>query len=170
MSSTILKVVIFGDAGCGKTTLAKRFMTNAFIPDRCMTIGIDFEYKSLRVDNKCVKLMIWDFAGEERFRFMFPHYIAGAKGGILMYDITDQASFLHVANWLSIINGSKKKFPILLLGAKLDLDFMRKVTQEEGKEIAKVMRLNLFTECSSKTGENVEKSFQKLTKLMLNRI
>lgn len=170
MSSTILKVVIFGDAGCGKTTLAKRFMTNAFIPDRTMTIGVDFEYKSLIVDRKCVKLMIWDFAGEERFRFMFPHYIAGAKGGILMYDITDHASFLHVANWLSIVNGSKKTFPILLLGAKSDLEFMRKVTQEEGKEIAKEMRLNLFTECSSKTGENVEKSFQKLTKLMLNRI
>ena len=57
MSSTIFKVVLFGDAGCGKTTLAKRFMTDAFIPDRHMTIGVDFEYKSLTVDNKCVKLM-----------------------------------------------------------------------------------------------------------------
>lgn len=170
MSSTIFKVVLFGDAGCGKTTLAKRFMTDAFIPDRHMTIGVDFEYKSLTVDNKCVKLMIWDFAGEERFRFMFPHYISGAKGGILMYDITDHSSFLHVANWLSIVNGAKKTFPILLLGAKLDLEFKRKVSPEEGKEIAKKMRLNLFNECSSKTGENVEKSFQKLTKLMLNRI
>ena len=169
MSSTIFKVVIFGDAGCGKTALTKRFMTNAFIPDRCMTIGVDFEYKTLTVDSKSVKLMIWDFAGEERFRFMFPHYIAGARGGILMYDITDHSSFLHIANWLSIVNGAKKTFPILLLGAKLDLEFMRKVPLEEGKEIAKKMRLNLFNECSSKTGENIEKSFQKLTKLMLNR-
>jgi len=114
-------------------------------------------------------LMIWDFAGEERFRFMFPHYIAGAKGGILMYDITDHSSFLHIANWLSIVNGAKKTFPILLLGAKLDLEYMRKVPSEKGKEIANKMRLNLFNECSSKTGENIEKSFQKLTKLMLNR-
>jgi len=169
MSSMIFKVVIFGDAGCGKTALAKRFTTSAFIPDRCMTIGVDFEYKTLTVDSKSVKLMIWDFAGEERFRFMFPHYIAGAKGGILMYDITDHSSFLHIANWLSIVNGAKKTFPILLLGAKLDLEYMRKVPSEKGKEIANKMRLNLFNECSSKTGENIEKSFQKLTKLMLNR-
>jgi len=169
VNNTIFKVVIFGDAGSGKTTLTKRFLTRAFIPDRCMTIGVDFEYKSLIVDNKNVKLMIWDFAGEERFRFIFPHYIAGARGGILMYDITDYSSFLHVANWLSIANGAKKTFPILLIGAKSDLGFMRKVTPEEGKEIARKFKLNLFIECSSKTGENVEKSFMKLTKLMLNR-
>ncbi len=169
MSSAIFKVVIFGDAGCGKSTLAKRFMTNAFIPDRRMTIGVDFEYKSVRVDSRCVKLMIWDFAGEERFRFIFPHYIAGAKGGILMYDITDHSSFLHIVDWLSIVNGAKKTFPILLLGAKSDLGLLRKVSPEEGQKIAKAMNLNLFIECSSKTGENVEKSFEKLTKLMLNR-
>jgi len=131
---------------------------------------VEFEYKSLAVDSKNVKLMIWDFAGEERFRFMFPHYIAGARGGILMYDIMDHSSFLHVANWLSIVNGAKKTFPILLLGAKLDLEFMKKVSPEEGREIAKKIKLNLFIECSSKTGENIERSFEKLTKLMLNRI
>jgi small GTP-binding protein len=170
MYSSILKVVIFGDAGCGKTTLAKRFMSNIYIPDSTMTIGVDSQYKTLKIDGRHVKLMIWDFAGEERFRFTFPHYIAGAKGGILMYDITDHSSFLHVANWLSVVNGSKNAFPILLLGGKSDLKYMRKVSLDEAKETAKKMKLNLCNECSSKTGENVESVFKSLTKLMLNRI
>jgi small GTP-binding protein len=170
MNNSILKLVIFGDAGCGKTTLAKRFMSNVYMPDSIMTIGVDFQYKTIRIDGKCVKLMIWDFAGEERFRFTFPHYITGAKGGILMYDITDHSSFLHVANWLSIINGAKSRFPILLLGGKSDLEALREVSSEHAKKTAKMMRLNLFNECSSKTGKNVETSFKNLTKLMLNRI
>ena len=170
MYSSILKLVIFGDAGCGKTTLAKRFMTNIYIPDSSMTIGVDFQYKTIKIEGKFVKLMIWDFAGEERFRFTFPHYIAGAKGGILMYDITDYSSFLHVANWLSVVNGARRAFPILLLGGKSDLDSVRQVSLEEAKETAKKMKLNLFNECSSKTGENVENTFKTLTKLMLNRV
>ncbi|MFW9785880.1 MAG: GTP-binding protein, partial [Candidatus Heimdallarchaeota archaeon] len=62
------KIVIFGDAGCGKTTLTQRFLTNRFISDSKMTIGVDFEVKSLEIDAKKVKLQIWDFGGEERFR------------------------------------------------------------------------------------------------------
>jgi GTPase SAR1 family protein len=87
-----------------------------------------------------------------------------------MYDITDHSSFLHVANWLSVVNGSKNAFPILLLGGKSDLKSMRKVSLDEAKETAKKMKLNLCNECSSKTGENVESVFKSLTKLMLNRI
>jgi small GTP-binding protein len=141
-----------------------------YIPDSTMTIGVDFQYKTIRIDDKYIKLIIWDFAGEERFRFTFPHYIVGAKGGILMYDITDHSSFLHVANWLSVVNGAKSRFPILLLGGKSDLESMREVSLEEAKQTAKIMKLNLYNECSSKTGKNVETTFKTLTKLMLNRI
>ena len=87
-----------------------------------------------------------------------------------MYDITDHSSFSHVATWLSVVNGAKNRFPILLLGGKCDLGSIREVSLEEAKETAKKMKLNLVNECSSKTGENVEKVFKTLTKLMLNRI
>ena len=66
MYDATFKVIIFGDAGCGKTTLAQRFLTNLFKSDSKMTIGIDFEVKSLEVEEKKVKLQIWDFGGEER--------------------------------------------------------------------------------------------------------
>lgn len=170
MYDAIFKVVIFGDAGCGKTTLRKRFMTNQFISSSQHTIGVDFETKHIEVNGNKVKLLIWDFAGEERFRFMFPSYIYGAMGGILMYDITDYSSFSHTVDWLTIITRAKQRFPIILLGSKVDLSHFREVSLDEGINLAKSMGLNEFNECSSKTGENVQESFASLSRLMLNKM
>jgi small GTP-binding protein len=170
MYDAIFKVVIFGDAGCGKTTLRKRFMTNKYVTNSKSTIGVDFETKHIEVDGNKVKLLIWDFAGEERFRFMFPSYIYGAMGGILMYDITNYSSFSHISEWLSVINGTREKFPIILLGSKLDLEDFREISWREGNRTAKMMDLKHFYECSSKTGENVQESFANLAKLMLNEM
>ncbi len=168
MYDAIFKVVIFGDAGCGKTTLLKRYMTGLFIPDTRMTIGVDFETKNLAIDSVQVKLMVWDFAGEERFRFIFPKYIRGAMGGILLYDITNYSSLSHVYDWLSIMNGAHEQFPIILSGGKADLEVSREVTFDEGLKIARSMDLDDFIECSSKTGENIGTLFENLTKKMLN--
>ena len=66
------KVVVFGDSQTGKTTLTHRFLTNLFKDDIQMTLGVDFLLKAIDIDNFKVKLQIWDFAGEERFRFLFP--------------------------------------------------------------------------------------------------
>jgi len=169
MLDAVFKIIIFGDAGSGKTTLTKRLKTDLFISDSQMTIGVDFETKTLKVDGNKVKLMIWDFGGEERFRFMLPEYIAGAMGGILMYDITNYSSLVHIDDWLSVINGKKERFPLVLLGGKADLDIIREIPFKEGKKIAKSKGFSGFTECSSKTGENVEKSFEELTRMMLSR-
>ncbi|UCD01792.1 MAG: GTP-binding protein [Promethearchaeota archaeon] len=166
----IFKVVILGDVGCGKTTLRKRFMTNKFVSNSQHTIGVDFETKLLEIDGKVVKLFIWDFAGQERFRFIFPQYLHGAMGGILMYEITNHASFSHINDWLSVIDKTKERFPIILLGGKSDLDNFREINWREGQRVAKLMDLNAFSECSSKTGENVKESFEKLTRIMLNRM
>ena len=168
MYDAIFKVVIFGDAGCGKTTLTKRFMTGMFVSGSQMTIGVDFEAKIIEMDGMKVKLMVWDFGGEERFRFIFPHYITGTMGGILMYDITDPSSFSHVIDWLSLLNGKKETFPVLLLGSKLDLEENREISYEDGKKLAESMGFRNYIECSSKTGKNVESSFKELTKLMIN--
>ena len=170
MFDVIFKVVIFGDAGCGKTTLRKRFISDVFVSDSSKTIGVDFETKVVKMDGMLIKLLLWDFAGEEKFRFIFPQYIYGAMGGILMYDITDYSSFSHINDWLSVINGTNERFPIILLGGKSDLDSYREITWGEGEKVAKLMGLSQFFECSSKTGENVKKSFAILTKIMINRM
>ncbi len=170
MYDATFKIVIFGDAGCGKTTLTQRYLTNLFVSDSKMTIGVDFEVKSLELDEKKVKLQIWDFGGEERFRFLLPTYVKGANGGLFMYDITNYSSLAHIDDWLVVI---KKKidslFPIVVVGGKADLADDREISSEEGIKIAQTRDADGFIECSSKTGENVEKSFQALTKLMLQK-
>ena len=171
MYDATFKIIIFGDAGCGKTTLTQRFLTNLFKSDQTMTIGVDFEVKSLTVDEQKVKLQIWDFGGEERFRFLLPTYVRGARGGLFLYDITNFSSIAHIDDWLSVIRKEIRAediFPIIVVGGKADLVESREVSSAEGIKIAKSRNVNGFIETSSKSGENVEKTFEALTRLMLN--
>jgi len=171
MYDATFKIVIFGDAGCGKEALTQRFLTNLFVSDSKMTIGVDFEVKSLVVDESKVKLQIWDFGGEERFRFLLPTYVRGARGGIFMYDITNYSSIAHIDDWLAVIKREIKDedhFPIIVAGGNADLSEQREVSAKEGKKIAKSRGVNGFIEVSTKTGENVEKLFEALTRSMLN--
>ncbi len=171
MYDATFKIIIFGDAGCGKTTLTQRFLTNLFVSDSKMTIGVDFEVKSLEVDKQKVKLQIWDFGGEERFRFLLPTYVRGARGGLFLFDITNYSSIAHIDDWLSVIRKeirAEDVFPIIVAGGKADLAENREVSAEEGIKIAKSRNVDGFIETSSKTGENVEKTFEALTRLMLN--
>jgi len=173
MYDATFKIIIFGDAGCGKTTLTQRFLTNLFVSDQTMTIGVDFEVKSLSVDEKKVKLQIWDFGGEERFRFLLPTYVRGARGGLFLYDITNYSSIAHIDDWLSVIKKEIRAddlFPIIVVGGKVDLVENREVSSADGIKIARSRNVNGFIETSSKTGENVEKTFEALTKLMLEKV
>ena len=103
MYDATFKIIIFGDVGCGTTQLTQRFLTNQFVQDQTMTIGVDFEVKSLTVDGQKVKLQIWDFGGEERFRFLLPTYLRGARGSMFLYDSTNYSSIAHIDGWLSVI-------------------------------------------------------------------
>ena len=173
MYDATFKIIIFGDAGCGKTTLTQRFLTNLFVSDQTMTIGVDFEVKSLSVDEQKVKLQIWDFGGEERFRFLLPTYVRGARGGLFLYDITNYSSIAHIDDWLSVIRKEIRAediFPIIVVGSKVDLVENREVSSADGIKIARSRNVNGFIETSSKTGENVEKSFEALTRLMLDKV
>ncbi len=132
-----------------------------------MTIGVEFEVKSIEVEEKKVQLQIWDFGGEERFRFLLPTYVRGANGAIFMYDITNYSTLAHIDDWLMIVRrGDEINIPIMVIGGKADLPD-REVTFEEAIKVAKSRNAKGFIECSSKTGKNVEKAFNALTRVML---
>ncbi len=166
--TSTFKIVLFGDSQTGKTTLAHRFLTNLFKESISMTLGVDFLLKAIKLDGENVKLQIWDFAGEERFRFLFPSYIRGANGAIFMYDITNYGSLAHVDNWFEVLEREVNyNLPLIFVGGKTDLIHLKEVSTKKAMEVAKSKGADGFIECSSKNGENVHKIFDLLTKLIL---
>lgn len=171
MQDAMFKVVFFGDGGVGKTTLINRYLTGVFKSDSVITIGVDFHVKKIEVEEKRVTLQIWDFAGEDRFRFLMPSYVIGASGGIFMFDITRYTSLKNFSDWIEIFKkgykGEDHQMPVLMVGSKLDLEYKRAVSRDEALELAKQNNLLGYIECSAKSGQNVQEIFQEIGRLML---
>ncbi len=167
----MFKVCIFGDGGVGKTCLVNRYLTGIFKSNTTMTIGVDFLLKTLEIEGKKVALQIWDFAGEDRFRFLLPSYVKGASCGIFMFDITRVSSLRNLPKWLEgFYEGTKDsdhEIPITLVGGKLDLHDRRSVISSDAVLLAKEYELHDYIECSAKTGVNVELIFYKIARKLV---
>lgn len=167
MQSATFKICIFGAGGVGKTTMVQRYITGRFRESTKMTIGADILIKELEFNNWKVKLQIWDFGGEERFRFFLPPYARGAFAGIFMYDITRYNSIIEFDEWVKIfMKGASfrdKKVPILMVGGKLDLEQRRTISAEEASHFALSRNVYKIIECSSKTGHNIDLIFKDIT-------
>jgi len=122
-------------------------------------------------------LQLWDFGGEDRFRFLLPKYVSGSSGGIFMYDITRYSTLKNVEDWLEIFREeytAKKQpgetLPIIMVGGKKDLEDKRSIPRTEAKRFVRTQNLFAYDECSAKTGENVELIFEELSRDLLRRI
>ena len=118
----LFKLVLIGDSSVGKSCLLLRFADDSFTDSYISTIGVDFRFRTVKIEDKTVKLQIWDTAGQERFRTITSAYYRGADGIIMVYDVTRLDSFDHVRDWLNEVNryanqGLCKK---LLIGNKCD--------------------------------------------------
>ncbi|MHA1148786.1 MAG: GTP-binding protein [Promethearchaeota archaeon] len=172
MGEFMFKITIFGDGGVGKTTLVNRYLTGNFKENMTMTIGVNFYIKEVNIGGTKVKLQIWDFAGEKRFRTLFKGYVRGSMGGIFMYDVTRYSSLKNVQEWVDLFRVGTQKYkaaPLYMLGGKADLESKRSVSYEEAKITAEKYGFAGFSECSSKSGTNVENAFEELAKLILKQ-
>ena len=161
--------MMLGDAAVGKTSLTLRYISGFFLQDLKLTISVDFYSKTTTHREKKVKLQIWDFGGEQRFRFLLHQYCKGANAAFFLYDITNRLSLDHLPDWTQIIREHAGDIPIMLIGSKVDLKDFRAVTREEGILAAKKYNLSTFIELSSKTGQNVEKSFDVITEILFEK-
>lgn len=168
------KVCIFGDGGVGKTSLVHRYLTGAFSDRIKVTIGVDFRIKKVKINGKAIKLQIWDFAGEKRFRQLLPNYVRGTSAGIFMYDTTRYMSLENIEEWLDVIRAGSSKhevwFPIIMIGGKADLEDQRSVENDIAKKFAKDHGLVDVIECSAKTGKNVELVFETVARLIMEKL
>ena len=166
----LLKYIIIGDAAVGKSNLLLRFAQNDFKTEYQLTIGVEFGAKNIEINNKKLRLQIWDTAGQENYRSITRAYYKNSVCAILVYDISNRETFEHISNWIEdCIAQSPKTVFMVLVGNKSDLNENRKVTFEEGQEMAKNNNL-LFFETSAKTGENVDKIFEDSAKEIYNKI
>ncbi len=165
-----LKLLLFGDGGVGKTSLVERYVNGTFKEDTRITIGVQFLVKRLKYNGDCIDLQIWDFGGEDRFRFILPAYCLGASGGIFMYDITSPRSLYHLGDWLKVVRERTMNLPILVAGTKLDLEPQRAVKLEEAIVEASKYNLPEVLEVSAKSGQNVSVVFDTITKMIVDGI
>ncbi|XP_006893941.1 PREDICTED: ras-related protein Rab-26 [Elephantulus edwardii] len=164
------KVMLVGDSGVGKTCLLVRFKDGAFLAGTFIsTVGIDFRNKVLDVDGMKVKLQMWDTAGQERFRSVTHAYYRDAHALLLLYDVTNKASFDNIQDWLSEIQEhAQHDVVLMLLGNKVDSTQEHEVKREDGEKLAKEYGLP-FMETSAKTGLNVDLAFMAIAKELKQR-
>ena len=155
----LLRLLLVGETGVGKTCLLCRYTNNDFINAHISTIGIDFKMKTLQIDDKKVKVQIWDTAGQERFESITKQFYRRAQGVLLVYDICSRASYEAIPKWLSYVRQfCKEDVTVMLLGNKCDREDRRQVTVNEASQFAKD-KIIMFRETSAKSNDNLEEAF-----------
>ena len=156
------KLVFLGDQNVGKTSIITRFMYDSFDKLYQATIGIDFLSKTMYLEDRTVRLQLWDTAGQERFRSLIPSYIRDSSVAVIVYDITNRASFLNTSKWIEDVRNERgNDVIIVLVGNKTDLSEKRQVSVEEGEDKSTKEEI-MFIESSAKAGFNIKSLFRKL--------
>ena len=160
------KFVIIGECGVGKTSILLRFVDDSFTKNKITTIDNDFKNKTINLEGKLINLEIWDTAGAERFRILTKSFYKDALGIILTYDITDKFSFKCIRLWMKEIEAkAPDNVCIILVGKKCDRPD-RRITEEQGKDIANLFNMPFF-EASAKENKNINEIFSFLAKEIL---
>ena len=133
------------------------------------SIGVDFKTKQIEINDRVIKMQIWDTAGHEKFRTITTSYYKSAHAIIVLYDITDETSFENIKNWMIDIDKFGKQGVLkVLIGNKKDLEKKRKITKEAGESLANKYGINFF-EVSAKDNINVEELFLETAKCLLEK-
>ncbi|KAG1146112.1 hypothetical protein G6F37_006420 [Rhizopus arrhizus] len=133
----LLKLLLVGDSGTGKSCLLYHFLENQFKKDSVNTIGMEFGTRIIHIADKSIKLQIWDTAGQERFRSLTKSYFRGAAGALVVYDVCNRDTFLGVRSWLKDVRTlANPELVIILVGNKNDKTDEREVSYLEASRFA----------------------------------
>lgn len=161
MSDIILKICLLGEAKVGKTTLVYRYIENKFRTDFRSTLGVNLLKKTVKIGDSTISTQIWDLGGQEPFKKLRKLYLEGAEGALLLFDVTNQQSFIKLGEWISSFREVHGNKPVVLIGNKIDLKENIIIDQSQAERYASENNMSLIL-TSAKTGENVEKAFVDL--------
>jgi len=158
----LFKLILIGDSCVGKSNILLKYLKNEFDPNSRATVGVEFGTKNIIINNKKIKIQIWDTAGQERYRSITSADYKGAKGALIVYDITRKCTFDNIDKWISDLklNGDKN-ICIVILGNKSDLDDKREVSKGDGIKKSEMYK-TAFLETSALNGDNIGKAFDEI--------
>ena len=167
--SLIFKMILIGDSGVGKSNILSRYINNSFSETTRSTVGVELSAKVEEINNTKIKIQIWDTAGQERYKSITKTYYKGAKGALIVYDITNKESFKNVDKWINDLKESgDDDVSILIVGNKCDLEASREVTTDEVKKKAELYKM-AYCETSALKGENIDNAFRTLIKIVVEK-
>ncbi|KAL6066515.1 Ras-related protein Rab7 [Balamuthia mandrillaris] len=172
----LLKIVVLGDSGVGKTSLLIRYVENKFTVNTKSTIGANFLSKDVEVGEQIATCQIWDTAGQERFQGLGTAFYRGSDGVIFVFDVTNRKSFEELNQWreaflIQVGQEGNTEFPMLILANKVDMEEKRVVSRKELEKWCQQEGGGLsWMETSAKDGKNVEAAFEKVASLVVARM
>ena len=165
-----LKIILLGDSGVGKTSIAGRYIDSAFKDAYQATIQVEKRVKIINEDDKTsLRLNIWDTAGQEKFRSITRQFYRDCHGAFIVFDLTKKSSFNEVRNWIDELKThGNDDTVIIILGNKSDLTAEREISEEDIKN--EIQNNYKYFEVSAKTGNNISLAFDELKKLIMQKI
>jgi len=161
------KIIVIGDSNVGKSCLTNRAAKDKFSSDYSPTLGFEFRTFSTNIENKIIRLQVWDTCGQEVYRSLISNFYRNSSLAMMVYSINSNESFLNINRWLKEIKiNSNPDIKIILIGNKADLENEREVTYEEAKKYKEENQILYFEETSAKTGLNAKKVFEESAKIL----
>ena len=161
------KMIVLGDPGVGKSCLTSRATKDVFSEEYAATLGFEFLTFNAKIEDKNIKLQIWDTCGQEMYKSLISNFYRNASLAMLVYAIDDKNSFINVTKWIKEIKlQSSPDIKLILIGNKADLENKRKVTLEEANKLKEENDILYFKETSAKSGINAKEVFNAAAKIL----
>ncbi|KAG0014373.1 hypothetical protein BGZ82_001784 [Podila clonocystis] len=166
----LLKVIILGESGVGKTSLMNQYVNKKFSNQYKATIGADFLTKEVPIDDRLVTMQIWDTAGQERFQSLGVAFYRGADCCVLVFDVNNAKSFETLESWrdeflIQASPNNPENFPFVVIGNKIDMDESKRMVSQKRAMAWCQSKGNIpYFETSAKEAINVEQAFQTIAK------
>ena len=161
------KLIVIGDSGVGKSSLTNNGIKKIFSESYNATVGFEFFTFNVKMNDKVVKLQIWDTCGQELYRSLITNFYRNTSLAIMVYAINSKESFDNIEMWLrELRTHSSPDAKVFLIGNKVDLEKEREVPKDQGEQFYKMNNISFFTESSAKTGLNAQNIFLKAAEIL----